>query len=193
MTDTVDSQTRSHMMAGIRGKDTKPELALRRSLHALGLRYRLHTKNLSGKPDIVLPKHHAVIFVHGCFWHRHAGCRYATVPATRPEFWKAKFDANVARDAAVQSDLLEAGWRVGTVWECALRTDTGISQARDAVKTWLHCGGSSLEVGATNVASASCPGDTRLCVASKSGSDAKLRSLTHAEYDRIDALTVTKF
>ena len=100
MTDIVDSQTRSRMMSGIRGKNTKPELALRRSLHALGFRYRLHAKGIPGKPDIVMPKYRAVIFVHGCFWHRHAGCRYATVPATRPEFWATKFDANVVRDVA---------------------------------------------------------------------------------------------
>ena len=115
MTDIVDSQTRSRMMSGIRGKNTKPELALRRSLHALGFRYRLHAKGIPGKPDIVMPKYRTVIFVHGCFWHRHASCRYATVPATRPEFWVDKFDANVVRDAAVQSALREAGWRVGVV------------------------------------------------------------------------------
>lgn len=105
MTDIVDSQTRSRMMSGIRGKNTKPELALRRSLHALGLRYRLHAKGIPDKPDIVMPKCRAVVFAHGCFWHGHAGCRYATVPATRSEFWEVKFYANVVRDAAVQSAL----------------------------------------------------------------------------------------
>jgi DNA mismatch endonuclease (patch repair protein) len=133
MTDIVDSQTRSRMMSGIRGKNTKPELALPHSLHALGLRYRLHAKGVPGKPDIVMRKYHAVIFVHCCFWHRHSGCRYATAPATRPEFWTAKLDANVERDASVQCALLEAGWRVGTVRECALRTETGIALARDMV------------------------------------------------------------
>jgi DNA mismatch endonuclease, patch repair protein len=147
MTDIVDSQTRSRMMSGIRGKNTKPELALRRSLHALGFRYRLHAKGIPGKPDIVMPKYRAVIFVHGCFWHRHAGCRYATLPATRPEFWGAKFDANVMRDVAVQSALREAGWRVGTVWECALRAETSTAQTRDMVAEWLHGAGSVLEVG----------------------------------------------
>ncbi|MBW6494050.1 MAG: very short patch repair endonuclease [Burkholderiaceae bacterium] len=157
MTDIVDSQTRSRMMAGIRGRNTKPELALRHSLHALGLRYRLYVKGVPGKPDIVLPKYHAVIFVHGCFWHRHAGCRYATVPATRPEFWTTKFDANVARDAAVESALLKAGWRVGTVWECALRTDTGIAKTRDIVAAWLHSGDAVLEVGEADVGTAPRP------------------------------------
>ena len=151
MTDIVDSQTRSRMMAGIRGKDTKPELALRRSLHALGFRYRLHTKGVPGKPDIVMPKYQAVIFVHGCFWHRHEGCRYATIPSTRPEFWSAKFDANVARDAAVRSALLAAGWRVATVWECALRKETGVEAARDIVAAWLHQGNAVLEVGGVDV------------------------------------------
>ncbi|MBC7140380.1 MAG: very short patch repair endonuclease, partial [Defluviimonas sp.] len=102
-------------------------------------------------PDIVMPKYRAVIFVHGCFWHRHAGCRYATVPATRPEFWTAKFDANMVRDAAVQSALREAGWRVGTVWECALRTATAIAQTRDMVAVWLHSTDAVLEMGEVDV------------------------------------------
>jgi DNA mismatch endonuclease, patch repair protein len=157
MADIVDSQTRSRMMAGIRGKNTKPELALRRSLHGLGFRYRLHAKGVLGKPDIVMPKYHAVIFVHGCFWHRHVGCRCTTYPTTRPEFWTAKFDANVARDAAVQSALLEAGWRVGIVWECALRTEASIAQTRDIVAAWLHAGDTVLEVGVADVGTAPGP------------------------------------
>jgi DNA mismatch endonuclease, patch repair protein len=156
MTDIVDSQTRSRMMSGIGGKNTKPELALRRSLHALGFRYRMHAKGILGKPDIVLPKYRAVIFVHGCFWHRHADCRYATVPATRPELWAAKFDANVARDAAVHSALRETGWRVGTVWECALRTETSIAQTRDMVAAWLHGSDAVLEAGDAKVRNAPC-------------------------------------
>ena len=151
MTDIVNSKTRSRMMAGVRGKNTKPELALRCSLHALGFRYRLHAKGLPGKPDIVMPKYQAVIFVHGCFWHRHEDCRYTTVPSTRPEFWNAKFGANVTRDAAVRSALLEAGWRVATVWECALRTETGVEAARDIVAAWLHQGNAVLEVGGVDV------------------------------------------
>lgn len=147
MTDIVDSQTRSRMMAGIRGKNTKPELALRRSLHALGFRYRLHAKGVPGKPDIVMPKDQAVIFLYGCFGHRHLGCRYATVPSTRPEFWNAKFDANVARDAAVRSALLERGWGVATVWECALRTETGTVSAGGLEAGWLACGDALIEVG----------------------------------------------
>ena len=96
MADIVDKKTRSRMMAGIKGKNTKPELVLRRALHARGFRFRLHGKEFPGRPDLVFPKHGAVIFVHGCFWHRHSNCRYATNPSTRMEFWQGKFDANVA-------------------------------------------------------------------------------------------------
>ena len=151
MTDIVDSQTRSRMMAGIRGKDTKPELALRRSLHALGFRYRLHAKGIPGKPDLVLPKYKAVIFVHGCFWHRHPGCRYASTPATRPEFWASKFSANVARDSAIRAALLLAGWRVATIWECALRTEAGVAAVRDVFSEWLQGDGRELEVGEADI------------------------------------------
>lgn len=111
MTDIVDQQTRSRMMAGIRGKDTKPELALRRALHARGFRFRLHSKVIDGRPDLVLSKYRAIVFVHGCFWHRHEGCRYTTTPSTRQEFWQAKFAANVTRDKAVREKLLEEGAR----------------------------------------------------------------------------------
>jgi DNA mismatch endonuclease (patch repair protein) len=109
------------MMASIRSQHTRPEMLVRRHLHALGFRYRLHRKDLPGKPDIVLPKYQAVVFVHGCFWHGHRGCRFATVPATRTEFWTAKISANQARDAAAEFKLREAGWRIAIVWECALR------------------------------------------------------------------------
>lgn len=121
MTDIVDKATRSRMMAGIGSRNTLPELVLRRALHARGLRYRLHERKLSGIPDLVFPRFRAVCFVHGCFWHRHAGCPYATSPATRPEFWQAKFDSNVERDWRNRQELLATGWRVAIVWECALR------------------------------------------------------------------------
>ncbi len=130
MTDKVDSQTRSRMMAGIRGKNTKPELALRLALHALGFRYRLHAKGIHGKPDIMMPKFRAVVFVHGCFWHRHENCRYATIPSTRPEFWTAKLDRNVARDSEVRSALLKSGWRVATVCACSTRWRASIPRDR---------------------------------------------------------------
>ena len=121
MADVVDAATRSRMMAGIRGRDTAPELALRRALHRAGFRFKLHATGLPGRPDLVLPKWRAAVLVHGCFWHRHAGCRYATNPATRPEFWDAKFAGNVERDGRNHDALLALGWRVATVWECALR------------------------------------------------------------------------
>lgn len=115
------SRTRSRNMAAIRGKNTAPELAVRGILHAMGLRFRLHRKDLPGRPDIVLQRHRTVVFVHGCFWHRHEGCRYTTTPKTRLAFWQAKFDANVARDHRNRIALEEMGWRVLVVWECELR------------------------------------------------------------------------
>lgn len=150
MTDIVDQQTRSRMMSGIRGKNTRPELALRRALHARGFRFRLHSAKVHGRPDLVLPKHRAVVFVHGCFWHRHEGCRYTTTPATRPEFWQAKFDANVARDRAVRTKLLEDGWRVATVWECALRKPDRVSTTTDRLAAWLLAGTVGMEIGGSD-------------------------------------------
>ena len=121
MVDIVDRECRSRMMSRIGSKDTKPELDLRRALHARGVRYRLHDERLPGKPDLVFRRFNAVCFVHGCFWHRHAGCPYTTNPSTRPDFWQRKFEANVERDKSARASLLEAGWRIGVVWECALR------------------------------------------------------------------------
>lgn len=147
MTDIVDKQTRSRMMAGIRGKDTKPELALRRALHARGFRYRLHSNGVPGRPDLIFPKFRAAVFVHGCFWHRHEGCCYTTIPATRPEFWQAKFETNIARDSAVRTTLLESGWRVATVWECALRKPDKVSATTDRLAAWLLTGTVGMEIG----------------------------------------------
>lgn len=147
MTDIVDKRTRSRMMAGIRGKDTKPELALRRAMHARGFRYRLHAKHVPGRPDLVFPRYHAVVFVHGCFWHRHEDCRYTTTPSTRPEFWQGKFAANVARDAAVRGKLLEDGWRVATVWECALRKLDQMNATTDLLSAWLRSNELQLQIG----------------------------------------------
>ena len=119
MADIVDRGTRSRMMAGIRGKDTKPELLVRKFLHRAGLRFGLHA-SLPGRPDLVLPKYDVVIFVHGCFWHRHRGCRFATVPKTNPKFWHEKFEANIARDRKAIRQLRSLGWRVIVVWSCKL-------------------------------------------------------------------------
>jgi DNA mismatch endonuclease (patch repair protein) len=121
MPDVHDKATRSFNMSRIRGKDTKPEMIVRQYLHTHGLRYRLHQKDLPGKPDVVLPKYRTVIFVHGCFWHMHEGCRYFVVPKTRTEFWMTKIGKNVANDIKQQSALMAAGWRVITVWECELK------------------------------------------------------------------------
>ncbi|GGY73132.1 very short patch repair endonuclease [Pseudoduganella plicata] len=107
-------------MSRIRGHDSKPELALRRSLHRLGLRYKLHVKDLPGKPDLVFPRYKVVVFVHGCFWHRHQGCKIATTPKSNTQFWVEKFGKNVARDSRVTATLVELGWRVFVAWECDL-------------------------------------------------------------------------
>lgn len=121
--DVVDRATRSRMMAGIRATNTRPELRLRSALHRLGYRFRLHDKKLPGKPDLVLPRYHAAIFVHGCFWHRHIGCHWCSTPASNTTFWNAKFASNLARDRAAREALRRAGWRVATVWECGLRPE----------------------------------------------------------------------
>lgn len=136
MTDMVDRATRSRMMASIGAKNTKPEMALRRALHASGIRFRLHTK-LPGTPYLALRRFGAVCFAHGCFWHRHPGCPYATTPATRTDFWQAKFNDNGERDRRSKRRLLEAGWRVAIVWECALIGDRTSDTAR-SLERWLH-------------------------------------------------------
>lgn len=119
MVDVVDRATRSRMMSGIRGRDTKPELVVRSYLHRAGLRFRLHTP-LPGKPDLAFPKYQTAVFVHGCFWHRHAGCRFTTTPATNKPFWTKKFKSNVERDATVKKQLRSAGWKVRVIWACQL-------------------------------------------------------------------------
>ncbi|WP_183489565.1 MULTISPECIES: very short patch repair endonuclease [unclassified Roseateles] len=126
MTDIVSPETRSKMMSRIRGRDTSPELTVRRFLHAVGLRFRLHAKDLPGRPDIVLPGRRAAVFVHGCFWHQHPGCREAVMPSTRPEFWKQKFAANQARDARSIRLLEEAGWNTFVLWECEARDELAL-------------------------------------------------------------------
>ena len=125
------------MMAGIGARDTRPELVLRRKLHAGGLRYQLHDRKLPGTPDLVFRRFAAACFVHGCFWHRHAGCPNATNPTTRPDFWQAKFRANIERDRRTREALLDAGWRVAIVWECALRNDNAEGTA-SRLSQWLH-------------------------------------------------------
>lgn len=121
MADVVTSEKRSQMMSGIRARDTVPEMRIRRYLHARGYRYRLSDRALPGRPDLVLRKRKAVVFVHGCFWHGHAACRFFRLPATRPDFWREKIESNVRRDRLAFTALQDAGWRVAVVWECALR------------------------------------------------------------------------
>lgn len=120
MVDFLSKAERSFRMSRIRGKDTEPEILLRKKLHGMGFRYRLHEKLLPGKPDIVLPKYRAVVFVHGCFWHHHQGCKVANNPKSNSDFWQRKFEANVSRDKLNEARLLDLGWRVFTIWECEL-------------------------------------------------------------------------
>ena len=124
MADIHDSETRSFNMSQIKGSDTKPELVVRIYLHAHGLRFRLHQKELPGKPDIILPKYNTVIFVNGCFWHSHMGCRYFVVPKTRTEWWMDKLQKNAKRDTDNLRTLTSMGWNTITVWECELKTAT---------------------------------------------------------------------
>lgn len=124
------------MMSGIRAKDTKPEMEVRRALHRAGFRFRLHRRDLPGNPDIVLPRYRTAIFVHGCFWHRHEGCRFATMPASERDRWEAKFASNVARDLKCSAALVASGWRVVTIWECATKKG-GATEAVTRFKSWL--------------------------------------------------------
>ena len=138
MTDVVDKKTRSRMMSGIQGKDTKPELIIRKGLFARGFRYLLHDKRLPGKPDLVLPKYNAVIFVHGCFWHAH-GCILFKWPKTRKDFWREKISGNKVRDERNVKELVSKGWRVMQIWECSIKGPKrkDIDRILDRVEKWL--------------------------------------------------------
>ena len=147
MVDVVDRATRSRMMSGIRATDTKPELILRRGLHKAGFRFRLHDKDLPGKPDMVFSRYRAVLFAHGCFWHGH-DCALFRWPATRETFWRMKIEKNRLVDARNETDLETIGWRYGIVWECALRgkyrmtSDDVFAQ----ISRWLKSGQVHLEL-----------------------------------------------
>lgn len=121
MADVHSKATRSYNMSRIRSKDTKPELLVRKFLHKNGFRYRLHVKDMPGKPDIVLPKYRTVIFIHGCFWHGHEGCKYYVVPKTRTEWWLHKIGTNTANDANAEKLLKALGWNIIKIWECELK------------------------------------------------------------------------
>ena len=140
MADVVDRETRKRMMSGIRGKDTRPEMLVRRALFAAGFRFRLHRADLPGSPDIVLPGRRVAIFVHGCFWHMHQGCRLARLPATRPEFWRGKLEGNVARDRWAVEALAADGWRVLVVWECATRGKKALGSLGEVLAEWIGGG-----------------------------------------------------
>lgn len=122
MSDTFTPDQRSRIMALVKGKDTKPEKLVRSLLHRMGFRFRLHRKDLPGKPDIVLPRHRKAIFVHGCFWHGHDGCRRGARPTSNTEFWNAKIDRNVERDRLAVHALEDAGWHVLTLWQCEMKS-----------------------------------------------------------------------
>ena len=148
--DTVDKATRSRIMSSVGQKNTGAELLLRRALHKIGLRYRLHDRSLPGSPDLVFNRFSAVVFVHGCYWHSH-GCYRSTVPKSGREFWTEKFRANRSRDKKNVSDLKKRGWRVLTIWECALRgkmAQPSLAIA-EAVQAWLDSSRSSGEIGGT--------------------------------------------
>lgn len=142
MADVVPPDVRSRMMSGIRGKNTKPEWIVRRALHARGFRYRLHVRDLPGRPDVVLPKHRAAVFAHGCFWHGH-DCPLFRWPKTRPEFWQAKISRNRANDIEHQAMLRADGWRVAIVWECALRQQIDVGAA---LAEWIGSGRAACEI-----------------------------------------------
>lgn len=138
MNDIVTTHKRSQMMSGIRGRDTGPELRVRRVLHKLGYRFRLHRKELPGSPDVVLPKHKIAVFIHGCFWHFHHECRFAKMPRSRKEFWEPKLLGNRLRDAAAVLALREAGWRVLLVWECYLRDNKDDAALSESLAAWIE-------------------------------------------------------
>lgn len=125
--DRITSSQRSALMSKVRGKNTRPEEFVRSLLHRMCFRFRLHRKDLAGTPDIVLPKYRAVIFVHGCFWHRHPGCKKASMPQTNKGFWEIKLARNVERHAEITEELEQAGWRVFVVWECELKNPEALA------------------------------------------------------------------
>jgi DNA mismatch endonuclease (patch repair protein) len=145
--DVVSPDKRSQMMAGIRGKDTKPELLIRRELHRLGFRFQLHRSDLPGKPDMVFPRYRAAVFVHGCFWHGH-DCNLFKWPKSREEFWKAKIHQNKRRDEKALQELVRKGWRVAGIWECSLKgaNRRGLDFVVNRTVNWLTSGETHLEI-----------------------------------------------
>ena len=142
MTDVHSPEIRSKNMRAIRSKDTVPELLVRRRLHAAGLRYSLHRKNLPGTPDLVFRQYRAVVFVHGCFWHGHTGCRYFKLPQSRPDFWHKKIVKNTLNDDEAVAELRRRGWRVAIVWECALKQKNAdeLKKLIERISSWITLG-----------------------------------------------------
>ncbi|RXV64715.1 very short patch repair endonuclease [Roseovarius sp. A46] len=151
MADIVGPETRSRMMSAIRGRDTRPELFLRKNLHKRGFRYRLQARDLPGRPDLVFPRYKAVLFAHGCFWHMH-DCRLFKWPRTRREFWRSKLEANRSRDERNLAALAHASWRIGVVWECSLKGPArrDPEEIIDQCAEWLYSDRDSLEVAGYN-------------------------------------------
>ncbi len=147
MPDVVSQQKRSEMMSGIKGKNTRPELLIRKALHAKGFRFRLHSSDVPGKPDLILPKYKAAIFVHGCFWHCH-DCHLFKWPKSRCGFWKEKIEGNKTRDLKNQELLRESGWRRLVIWECAVKGKSRLdfNYLIDATSSWIISGESEFEI-----------------------------------------------
>lgn len=145
------------MMSGIRGKNTQPEITIRKALHAKGFRYRLHNKNLPGKPDLTFTKYKAVVFIHGCFWHGHS-CRYFKIPQTRTTFWQDKINGNRQRDAKQLVQLQHAGWRSLIIWECAVRKKNNFSKGKliDCISNWLIIQSSDAQIDETGIREVPC-------------------------------------
>lgn len=144
--DRLTKEKRSWNMARVTGKNTKPEIFVRSALHKTGYRFRLHVRKLPGAPDIVLTRHKAVIFVHGCFWHGHDGCKGGSIPKTRTGFWQNKICENRSRDRRQLAELQENGWRTGVVWECALRNNTKIKCTLSRLGEWIRSGLGNIEL-----------------------------------------------
>ena len=151
MADIVSASKRSQMMSGIKGMNSVPEMLVRKRLFAAGYRFRLHRRDLPGKPDISMAGRKIAIFVHGCFWHAHQGCKYANTPSTRTEFWTSKLRGNVDRDRRAAYELAEMGWRVLIVWECAMRDRGAAAGLHEALQAWIEGGASTGEISARSL------------------------------------------
>jgi len=148
--DKLTKEKRSWNMSRVKSKNTKPEVLIRSYLHKMGYRFRLHAKQLPGSPDIVLPKYRAVIFIHGCFWHGHDGCKGGEIPKTRPLFWKEKIHENISRDEAAYDQLNLIGWRIAIIWECALKNKGVTNDTVYNICKWLRSGSNNLELPSLN-------------------------------------------